>query len=264
MNTTAAIRINERTISEDEINREMQHHPADSAEEARRQAAVALSVRELLLAEADRLGITAGGADTAGVTEEEARIRQLLAREVQRPEPDEDECRMFFDKNRERFHTPAEYDVSHILRPAATDDAEGRTAARRRCKRILRVVQADPARFARLARRHSRCPSAEQGGHLGLIGPGQTCREFERALERAPVGEPGRHPLETRYGFHVVLLHAREPGRPLDFEEARPRIASYLRESVWRRAVSQYVRILAGRNEVRGVDLGATDSPLVQ
>lgn len=264
MQAEAAIRINDRSITDDDINREMQHHPADSAEEARRQAAVALSVRELLLAEADRLGIDGARAAEEGTTIEEARIRELLDREVECPEPDEDACRNFFDKNRDRFRTPPAYDVSHILRPAATDDAAGRSRARARCKRILRVVQADPERFARLARRHSRCPSAEAGGHLGVIGPGQTSPDFERALERAPVGEPSRHPLETRYGFHVVWLHARDPGRPLTFDEAHGRIASYLRESVWRRAVSQYVRVLAGRNEIHGVDLGATDNPLVQ
>lgn len=265
MQSEAAIRINDRTISDDEINREMQHHPADSPETARQQAALALSVRELFLAEADRLGIDGrGAADGTGVTAEEARIRELMAREVECPEPAEDECRRFFDKNRDRFRTPPEYEVSHILRPAATDDAEGRSMARARCRRILQVVQADPERFARLARRHSRCPSAEAGGYLGLIGPGQTATDFERALERAPVGEPGRYPLETRYGFHVVWLHAREPGRPLGFDEAHDRIRSYLRESVWRRAVSQYVRILAGRSAVQGIDLGATDNPLVQ
>lgn len=263
MTATSAIRINDRSISEEDIHREMQHHPADSAEEARRQAAVALSVRELLLAEADRLGI-AGDDPDEGMSADEARIRALLEREIERPEPSEDECRRFFDSHRDRFRTPPEFDVSHILRPAATDDAEGRAAARERCRRILRVVRAAPERFARLAERHSHCPSARHGGHLGIIGPGQTCREFERALDRAPVGEPGRYPLETRYGFHVILLHARHAGEPLDFEQARARIASYLRESVWRRAVSQYVRVLAGRNDVHGVDFGATDNPLVQ
>ncbi len=265
MQSEAVIRINDRMISDDEINREMQHHPADSAEAARQHAALALSVRELFLAEADRLGIDGSAVgQSEGVTPEEARIRELMTREVECPEPSEEECRRFFDKNRDRFRTPPEYEVSHILRPAATDDAEGRSRARARCRRIMQVVQADPERFARLARRHSRCPSAAAGGYLGPVGPGQTSTDFERALERAPVGEPGRYPLETRYGFHVVWLHARAPGRPLDFDEAHDRIRSYLRESVWRRAVSQYVRILAGRNDVEGVDLGATDNPLVQ
>lgn len=263
MSATSTIRINDRAISEDDVNREMQHHPADSAEEARRQAAVALAVRELLLAEADRLGIDAAGR-ASDITGEEARIRELLDREVECPEPTLEECRRFYEKNRHRFHTEPTWSVSHVLRPAATDDAEGRKAARERCRRILAVARRRPERFAGLARRHSRCPSAADGGYLGTIGPGQTCSEFERALERAPAGEPGRYPLETRYGFHAVFLHARDAGEPLSFEQARPRIASYLRESVWRRGVSQYVRILARRNEVRGIDLGATDNPLVQ
>lgn len=263
MQTAAGtIRINDRVISADEINREMQYHPAPSPEEARRQAAVALSVRELLLAEADRVGIPPSEDEGAGA--EESRIQQLLEQELETPAPSEQECRAWYEKNRERLRTPASYRVSHILRPAPPGDAEARAHARQRCKRMLQVLAQRPERFGALARRHSRCPSAADGGALGEIGPGQTCTEFERALERLPVNEIAAHPQETRYGFHVVWLHDRVPGRPLEFEEAHERIASYLRESVWRRSVSQYVRILAGRAQIRGIDLDAASSPLVQ
>lgn len=264
MSVSAAIQINDRIITDDEINREMQHHPAPNPDEARRQAAVALSVRELLLVEAERVGIPQDPAAEEGTSADESRIARLLEQEINCPQPSEPECRVWYDKNRERFHSAARYEVSHILRPALADDAFARARSRNRCKRILRVLARDPARFAALARRHSLCPSAEHGGYLGTIGPGQTCTEFERALERLPAGEIAAHPLETRYGFHVVYLHVRDPGRPLTFEEVHERIASYLRESVWRRAVSQYVRILAGRAEIRGIDLEAAESPLIQ
>lgn len=264
MSVGSNIRINDRVISQDEINREMQHHPAPSPDEARRQAAVALSVRELLLADADRVGIPRDPAAAEGASADESRIQALLERELDTPEASAAECRAWYDKNRERLRMPASYVVSHILRPAPPDDAEGRARARRRCKRMLRVLVRRPERFGHLAEAHSRCPSAGDGGHLGRIGPGQTCTEFDRALERLPVGEIAAHPLETRYGFHVVWLHERDRGRALEFDEARERIASYLRESVWRRSVSQYVQIIAGRSHIEGIDLDAASSPLVQ
>jgi peptidyl-prolyl cis-trans isomerase C len=259
----AEIRVNGRVISEAEINRELQYHPADSLQTARQQAATALAVRALLLSEAERLGVGAArGADPEAT--DEARIAALLDQEVARPEPDEDACRRWFERNGAQLRGADRYRVSHIFRPAPPAAVRHRVAARNRCRRLIQILQADPARFSRLAREHSRCPSAAQDGLLGDVGPGQTCPEFERALGHLAVGTVSPYPLETRYGFHVVWLHEREQGAGLPFEQARPLVEDYLRESVWRRSVNQYLRILAARADVRGISLDAADSPLVQ
>jgi peptidyl-prolyl cis-trans isomerase C len=259
----AEIRVNGRVISEAEINRELQYHPADSLPTARRQAATALAVRALLLSEADRLGI-AVAADAEPEAAAESRVAALLEQEVARPEPDQGACRRWFEHNSAQLRGPDRFRVSHIFRPAPPADVRRRVAARNLCRRLIQVLHADPARFGRLARRHSRCPSAAQDGLLGDVGPGQTCPEFERALGHLAVGTVSPYPLETRYGFHVVWLHEREQGAGLPFEQARPLIEEYLRESVWRRSVNQYLKILAARADVRGISLDAADSPLVQ
>jgi len=261
--TEAEIRIDDRIVTPRDIDREMQYHPARDLAQARRQAALALSVRALLLGEADRLGIrdeATAGPDSA----EDERIARLLERELSIPEPQPQECLRYYERNRERFRGPGRYRVSHIFRPAPNDDADARFAARDRCRRLIRVSRADPERFARLARRYSRCPSAGDGGRLGEIGPGQTCREFDQALDRLPVGEVAPHPVETRYGFHVVWLHDRTVGEPLPFDQVHTAIQAWLQEASWRRALSQYLKILAARAAIRGIDLGAADSPLVQ
>jgi peptidyl-prolyl cis-trans isomerase C len=41
-------------------------------------------------------------------------------------------------------------------------------------------------------------------------------------------------------------------------------VAERLRVSVLERALAQFVAVLAGQADVRGVDLGATPTPLVQ
>jgi len=71
-------------------------------------------------------------------------------------------------------------------------------------------------------------------------------------------------PVETRYGVHVVRLDRRIEGREMPFEMVRHRIANYLDETVHRRALAQYVSVLASRATVTGVDLGAGSGPLVQ
>lgn len=261
--TAPPIRVNDRSIGHQDIAREAQYHPAGSLNEARNRAARALVVRELLLAEADRLGLSGAAAET-GESEQEARIRQLIETAVQVPEPTEDDCRRYYQANGERMRTSDEHEVSHILIPAPPDNEAERAEARKKANGINAELRRQPQRFIALARDFSSCPSAEVGGHLGLIARGQTAPEFEKALSRLPVGEIPAHPIETRFGFHVVLVHQRKLGRPLTFEACREKIAEYLREHVRRRAISQFIRLLAAEHEVVGIDLDAPSSPLVQ
>ncbi len=256
------IRVAGRTIDAAAVDREAQYHAAPTLAEARRRAAQALVVRELLLAEALRQGISGGDAELA--MQDESRIRILIERNVAVPEPTENDCRRYYESNPGRMRSGDTHELSHILIPAPADDAEARAEARRTATQLCAILRAQPQRFAELAREHSRCPSREVGGHLGLVGRGQTAPEFQRALSRLPVGAVPEHPVETRYGFHVVLIHRRQVGQALEFRACRERIADYLREQVHRRAISQYIRLLAASHEVEGIDLGAATSPLVQ
>jgi peptidyl-prolyl cis-trans isomerase C len=61
-----------------------------------------------------------------------------------------------------------------------------------------------------------------------------------------------------------VRLDRRIEGRQLPFELVHRRIAEYLDEAVRRRALQQYVSILAGRAQVTGVELAGANGPLVQ
>lgn len=254
------IRINGRLIARDAVDREMQHHPAPSLDTAFRQAGLALVVRELLLQRAEARALRATPIEDE--THEEALIRMLIERECAAPEPLEADCRRYFNQNPGRFRTPDLHEVSHIFFPAPNDDPEARAAARNAARAVLDELEGNSARFAGAARKYSHCPSRDQGGHLGLLGRGQTAPEFEKALSRLRIGEIARHPLETRYGFHIVLLHHREPGQPLPFEALRSDIAAYLSEQAQRRAISQYLRILAGEADIEGIDLDGVTSPL--
>ena len=42
------------------------------------------------------------------------------------------------------------------------------------------------------------------------------------------------------------------------------RIAAWLEASTWSKAVSQYISILAGKADIRGISLGVAEGPLVQ
>jgi peptidyl-prolyl cis-trans isomerase C len=261
------VTVNGVAVSATDIARETQHHRAADPDVAWDLAARALAIRELLVQEAERLAIEAEPIDDGeGRTEtaEEARLRALVDREVAVPRADEAACRRYYESNRRRFRSPDLFEAAHILFAAAPGDQAARDAARQAATTLIGELRHKPESFAAAAAQHSACPSAQQGGNLGQIGPGQTVSEFETALAAMVPGSVHGVPVETRYGFHVVRLDRRIDGRLLPFDLVRGRIADYLDEAVQRRALQQYVSILAGRGQLTGVDLGAAHGPLVQ
>ncbi len=261
------VSVNGVAIKSADIARETQHHTSADPDEAWNLAARALAIRELLRQEAERLGVEAQPIeDEEGrrETPAEARDRALIEREVVVPQADDAVCRRYFEQNRRRFRTPDLYEVAHILLPAAPGDAAARQAARDAAEVLIGELRERPAGFAAMAARHSACPSSAQGGNLGQIGPGQTVAEFEAVLQTMQPETIHPQPVETRYGLHIVRLERRIDGRELPYEAVRQRIADYLDEAVHRRALRQYVTMLAGRAVVTGIDLGGQAGQLVQ
>jgi peptidyl-prolyl cis-trans isomerase C len=260
------VTVNGVAISRKAIAGEVQNFPAANPGEGWRAATRALVIRELLLQEARRLEIPVeqkADADGRRETEEDALTRALLEREVKVPEADETMLRRFYDNNRSRFLSAPLYEADHILIAARRNDTGGFAAAREKASALATVLAGDPDRFADIARDHSACPSAALGGNLGQIGPGDTTPEFEAALTKLSPGEI-LGPVETRYGIHLIRLRRHVEGRQLPFEAVRERIAAYLDEHVRRQASAQYIALLVGRADIRGIDLAGAASPLVQ
>ncbi len=250
------VSVNRVLVSKEDINLESGHVEEGTIEGRREEAARRLVIRELLRQRAEATGISSN--DRTGEA-----IDELLATEVRVPEADVAACRRYFEANRERFRSPDEIEVRHILLAAAPDDPAARVRQRDTAEALLAELRDTPDDFARLATRHSDCPSADQGGHLGVVGRGQTVPEFEEVILRLAVGLAER-PVETRYGFHIVEVLRRSGGEPLDYDQVHHLIADYLHERAWRRAVSQYIGRLAAEAEIKGVEIQASDSPLVQ
>lgn len=261
------VRVGAVEIGEERIAAEMQNHPAGDADEAWEAAARALVVRELLLGEARRLGIEPGDAsDDQGrkLTEEDALIEALVEREVTVPVATEAEARRFYETHPDRFASEPLVEAEHILLSASPKDTIAWNMALSDARGLIRQIRAAPGSFAELARSHSACPSREQGGNLGQIGPGQTVPKFEQALFALGAGELCAEPVRTHYGVHVVRAGRKVEPRQLPFEAVDASIRSYLEESSLRRATAQYLAILASRVDVEGVALPASDGPLVQ
>ena len=236
-------------IDEAEIAREMQFHRAATPHLAREDAARTLVIRTLVRLECERLGIAPE--PEADETADEARVRQLLDREVQSPIADEPAVRRYFESNHERLHHPDRVLVDHILLAAAPDDPEGRLRAREAGETLIAQLREAPERFAEFAMRHSACPSREQGGSLDWVCRGDTVPEFERQLFMLREGLAGLT-VETRYGHHVVFMRQIEHGAPLSYEDAAPVVAAYLETQAHQNAIHDYLQQLHERYPVEG------------
>lgn len=62
--------------------------------------------------------------------------------------------------------------------------------------------------FAQFARTYSQDGSAQQGGDLGWINPGETVPEFERVMDQLKDGQMSP-PIRTEYGYHLIQVLAR-------------------------------------------------------
>ena len=261
------IQINDVEIPEAAIRAEAQNHPAPSPDQAIAAAMEALAVRELLLQKAREQQIApTPQTDAAGrkETAEDAAIRQLLEIEVTVPEADEETCRRYFDNNRTRLRSPDLFEAAHILFAADPKDEDAYAKAVASAKATIAELTEDPRAFDAMARERSDCTSAKNDGRLGQITRGDTVPEFETFLVNLEEGQLCPVPVQSRYGVHVLRLDKKIAGTDLPFEAVKDRIADYLHEASWRRAVAQYIKLLAGHASIGGVDIAGETSPLVQ
>lgn len=260
------VTVNDVAIPSATIAREVQNHAAKSSEAAWEQATRALVIRELLLQRARALDLVAEPRvqDGARETDEEAMIRLLLEREVRTPTADEAVCRRYYDNHLGRFRSLDLFEPAHILFKVRREDVVAYDKAVVRAEAVLVELKEHPDRFDSLARSLSDCPSAAEGGRLGQVVRGDTTPEFETFLLATQPGQICPIPVRTRYGVHILRLDRKIEGERLPFEAVRGRIAAYLEERTWRRAVAQYIALMAGQAHIAGFDLPAATSPLVQ
>jgi len=244
--------VNGIDIDDADVARELAHH--QGAANPLKQAVQELVLRRVLLQEADRLGIA--GED------EDARIEALFASEVRVPEVDDAACATWYRNHPENFTSGELVEARHILfqvTPTVSLELLRETA-----EAVLTELKQRPERFAELAAQYSNCPSGAVGGSLGQLGRGMTVREFEDFVFRLPEGQLADRLLETRFGLHIVQVLRRVEGRLVPFHAVRAQIAANLGDQAWQRALHQYMQLLVGSADIRGVAMEGAGSPLVQ
>ena len=234
--------------------------------EALRQRACTELLRQAAI-EAGLLGV-GDVAPSDGVISDAASqaIDALLERELQLPDPSDEAAMRHHAAHPARYRTGERVRVRHIL--FAVTPGMDVVKLRNRAETCLLDVRCHDGSvsdgFAKSAGALSNCPSGEQGGDLGWLAATDCAPEFARELlGHVEVGVLPRL-VHSRFGLHVVEVLERESGVAQPFETVRGAVAMSLRQQTYVTALRQYLRLLAGKAAVEGVDLDAADTPLVQ
>lgn len=151
--------------------------------------------------------------------------------------PEEDFLREQFEAQKNRFLSPEQRKVSHILIEVAPDAAAAAIeTARQTAEDLFRRVR-DGEDFAILARENSEdMGSASAGGDLGWVEPGVMVKAFENAMYDLSVEAPVSEPVQTGFGWHLIKLDEIRPASGMDFAQARPQLVREFEEDVAARA----------------------------
>ncbi len=106
----------------------------------------------------------------------------------------EEDLKAAYDKEFADFDGPEEFKARHIL---VKDKAEAEA--------IIKELEGG-ADFAELAKEKSTGPSGPNGGDLGYFAQGQMVPPFEEAVVKLDVGSFTKEPVQTKFGWHVILL----------------------------------------------------------
>lgn len=162
----------------------------------------------------------------------------------------DEDVKKFYDENLDKyFSKPAQVKASHILiglDPKADEAAKKK--AKEKIDGILKDVKAGKD-FAELAKTSSTCPSAQQGGDLGMFGKGQMVKPFEDAAFALKTGETSGV-VETQFGYHIIKLTDKQDAQTVPLEEAKPKITEYLQNQKIQVKVQDYVNDLKGKIKV--------------
>ena len=106
--------------------------------------------------------------------------------------------------------------------------------------------------FAELAKKYSEDGSAENGGLLGWMSPGDLVPEFEQAMNRLQIGEVS-NPVKTEFGWHLIQVVDRRDAQ-LTVEKQREFARATLRERKFDQAYQDWIRQLRDSATVKVIN----------
>ena len=192
--------------------------------------------REIVMQEAQRAGLGKQPEVQAqlDIARQEILVGAYLRDWVRRHPVSDADVQKEYDRARTRTGDK-EYRARHIL--VETDEE---------AKGLIGQLKKG-AKFAELASRHSKdSNNKEQGGDLDWSVPGAYDKAFADAMVKLEKGRFTETPVQTKFGYHVILLEDVRPVKFPSLAELKPRI----QQQITQNRVEEMVRGLRAKAKV--------------
>jgi peptidyl-prolyl cis-trans isomerase C len=175
----------------------------------------------------------------------------MQAEIVAKIDASDERLQKIYDENKKAMRTPEQVKAAHILvKVDANASAEDKEAAKKRATELRQKIL-DGADFSEVARLHSDCNSARNGGELGLLKHGASVPEFEEAAFALDEGEMS-DVVESRFGYHIIKSGGKVDARDVSFDEAKNQLRQLL---VKQEVDAALQRIIVGRRQGARIEI---------
>jgi peptidyl-prolyl cis-trans isomerase C len=186
--------------------------------------------REALLDELIQIRLLTNEAEATGLVNDEALAaelelqrmqtvaRQMISAHLDNNPVSDTELREAYEQNQEQL-AGTQYKARHIL---VEEEAEA-----------VEIIEAlaQGADFEELARTSSTGPSGPNGGDLGWFTADRMVPPFASAVQSMEVGTFSQQPVQTRFGWHVILLEEKSDQQTPDLEAVRDDVTAIVTQS---------------------------------
>jgi peptidyl-prolyl cis-trans isomerase C len=128
-----------------------------------------------------------------------------------------------------------EYQVSHIP-----------VASQKQSLSIIRALQRGES-FSALAKKYSIGPTGKNGGSLGWVNAAMLPKPLANTISRMQKGSFTTQPIQSKVGWHVILLTDKRTATPSSFDQVKPQLNKILKE----RALENYLNKLRTQANIK-------------
>lgn len=123
--------------------------------------------------------------------------------------------------------------------------------------------------FAALAAEHSKdLSNAKRGGDLGFFGRGRMVKEFEDAAFALAADMDISEPIQTRFGWHIIMRTGREQGTVQPFDQVKSQIKVKMVSEGRREKTTSFIdglkkdaNVSIDENAIKDVKVGDAGAP---
>lgn len=166
----------------------------------------------------------------------EMALEVWMKKEFDRIKIPEADVKKFYDSNSENFMQPERVRARHIL---VDTEADANSIIK-----DLGSLSGDKLtnKFSELAKKSSKDPAGQNGGELGWFSKNQMVKPFSDAAFALKKGEITKKPVQTQFGYHVILVEDKQAPKKTDFKDAKENIEGMLQAEEFKKHVNAEVK----------------------